>query len=140
MLARQHLNQTSSGWVPPGSQSGTAPHTYTSLTACCRLTCMQIVGDGFCEDVALRRRALDLAFTGMMREAAEQERSRVRLNKLSSTGATAAAAAAAAVNGTAAGLSAQQQQAAGAGVGGAAGRGSDGGGGKGEEEAVLSQQ
>lgn len=53
---------------------------------------MQIVGDGFCEDVCLRRRALDVAFTGMMREADEQERSRARINKLSSTGAAPAAA------------------------------------------------
>jgi hypothetical protein len=51
------------------------------------------VGDGFSEDVALRRRALDLAFTCMMQEAAEHERSRARLTKLSSTGSITGAAA-----------------------------------------------
>lgn len=55
---------------------------------------MQIVGDGFCEDVPLRRRALDLAFCSMMREAAEQERNRARMTKLSNTAAGQGAAAA----------------------------------------------
>jgi hypothetical protein len=63
---------------------------------CCLLLLLpQIVGDGFCEDVTLRRRALDISFTAMMREAADAERARVRINKLSCTCASPAAATAA---------------------------------------------
>jgi hypothetical protein len=69
---------------------------YTGFVPGC--LCTQIVGDGFYEDVALRRRALDIAFTAMMREAADHERSRARLNKLPSSGANSGAAAAAALS------------------------------------------
>jgi hypothetical protein len=80
--------------------------------------CTQIVGDGFCEDVALRRRALDIAFTAMMREAADHERSRARLNKLPSSGANSgAAAAAAAAAASGAIVVAGHHHAAGAGTG-----------------------
>lgn len=44
----------------------------------------------------LRRRALDISFAAMMREADEAERARARINKLSCTRASPAAAAAAA--------------------------------------------
>lgn len=84
---------------------------------------VQIVGDGFCEDAALRRRALDLTFSGLMQEAAEQERSRARLHKLSSTGPSVSSSSA---NGALAIVAAHQlppsAAAAGSGAGSGAGR------------------
>lgn len=46
------------------------------------MQCLQIAGDGFSEDVGVRRRALDIIFQALQREQQEQQKSLARQQQL----------------------------------------------------------